>query len=587
MANAGDVLEMEPLGCRGAADQDGGGDERRAGRVRRARAAARLPRAVPRPHRAGRALRRHGRHAEDRRAGPRAPARPGRDDGGPAPARRTARCPATSRPTATCASRCARRAARRPSSSAWPRMCAAGDFNRFGFPKPVAGAGSSPSSATRATPRGRRCASSRRSSRLVLRAAGLMRPYVFVDEWDVAAPPEAVFAAIADARTYPEWWRPVYLDVDADGPAELGKESRQHFKGRLPYHLHTRSRVVALDAPRTVTADVDGDLRGRGTWTLTPDRDRHPRALRLAGPRRPPAAAGAHAGPAPGLPLEPQLGHRAGDGGPRALRAPDRLTGAAPAPTSAYIASIVSAYLASIGLRLSFIVGVSSSPPGSQSPSTIVNFLICSTRASLVLAASTPSCTAARISSLRASASSDGVLDAVLGRPGGREVGVEDDQRRVVGAPVADAGRLADERARGLERGLDVGRRHVLAGGVDDDLLLAVDDLQVAVLVELADVAGAQEAVLGHRLGGLLRLVAVAEHHHVAADEQLAVVGQLHLDAGRRRPDGADLDPLGRVGRARRRTSRSSPTARPAAARWRGRTRAPRPASAPRRRGSP
>jgi hypothetical protein len=62
----------------------------------------------------------------------------------------------------------------------------------------------------------------------------------------------------------------VYLDVDADGPAELGKESRQHFKGRLPYHLHTRSRVVALEAPRTVTADVDGDLRGRGTWTLTP-----------------------------------------------------------------------------------------------------------------------------------------------------------------------------------------------------------------------------------------------------------------------------------------------------------------------------
>ena len=103
----------------------------------------------------------------------------------------------------------------------------------------------------------------------MLRAAGLMRPYVFVDEWDVAAPREAVFAAIADARTYPEWWRPVYLDVDADGPAELGKESRQHFKGRLPYHLHTRSRVVALEAPRTVTAEVDGDLSGRGTWTLT------------------------------------------------------------------------------------------------------------------------------------------------------------------------------------------------------------------------------------------------------------------------------------------------------------------------------
>ena len=35
-----------------------------------------------------------------------------------------------------------------------------------------------------------------------------------------------------------------------------------------------------------------------------------------------------------------------------------------------YIASISSAYFSAIGLRLSFIVGVSSSPPGAQSPGT-------------------------------------------------------------------------------------------------------------------------------------------------------------------------------------------------------------------------
>ena len=40
------------------------------------------------------------------------------------------------------------------------------------------------------------------------------REYVFVDEWDVAAPREAVFEAIADARSYPTWWKPVYLDVE-------------------------------------------------------------------------------------------------------------------------------------------------------------------------------------------------------------------------------------------------------------------------------------------------------------------------------------------------------------------------------------
>jgi uncharacterized protein YndB with AHSA1/START domain/mannose-6-phosphate isomerase-like protein (cupin superfamily) len=145
-----------------------------------------------------------------------------------------------------------------------------GAINRFGLPRPVAaarlvrdfgheGRASQPPAAVQ-----------RALSKLILGIAGLGRPYVFVDEWDVAAPREAVFAAIADARTYPQWWRPVYLDVEADGPAALGRESRQHFKGRLPYHLHTRSVVVALDPPHTVTGDVDGDLRGRGTWTLTP-----------------------------------------------------------------------------------------------------------------------------------------------------------------------------------------------------------------------------------------------------------------------------------------------------------------------------
>ena len=48
----------------------------------------------------------------------------------------------------------------------------------------------------------------------------------------------------------------------------------------------------------------------------------------------------------------------------------------------------------------------------------------------------------------------------------------------------------------------------------------------------------------------MLRLVAVAGHHHVAAHEQLAVVRQLDLDARARRPDGADLHRAGRVDRA-------------------------------------
>jgi uncharacterized protein YndB with AHSA1/START domain/mannose-6-phosphate isomerase-like protein (cupin superfamily) len=149
-------------------------------------------------------------------------------------------------------------------------LCRDGQINRFGLPRPRAGAALLRDFGHTGRPTQPPLAVQRALSRLVLGIADLGRPYVFVDEWEVAAPPEAVWGAIADARTYPEWWRPVYIDVEADGPAQLGKESRQHFKGRLPYHLHTRSVTVALDPPHSITGDVDGDLRGRGTWTLTP-----------------------------------------------------------------------------------------------------------------------------------------------------------------------------------------------------------------------------------------------------------------------------------------------------------------------------
>jgi quercetin dioxygenase-like cupin family protein/uncharacterized protein YndB with AHSA1/START domain len=108
-------------------------------------------------------------------------------------------------------------------------------------------------------------------SSAVLAVADRSREYVFVDEWDVDAPVDAVFDAIADARTYPMWWRPVYHDVEAEGPPALGQVSRQHFKGRLPYHLNTTSRITRFDPPHVVVGEVEGDLRGRGVWTVTPN----------------------------------------------------------------------------------------------------------------------------------------------------------------------------------------------------------------------------------------------------------------------------------------------------------------------------
>jgi quercetin dioxygenase-like cupin family protein/uncharacterized protein YndB with AHSA1/START domain len=147
-------------------------------------------------------------------------------------------------------------------------MSARGELNRFGYPRPAAAARlvldyGAQGHAARPPLRVQQAL-----ARAVLRAG---RPYEFVDEWDVAAPPEAVFDALADARSYPRWWRPVYIGVEADdGPPAVGKVSLQHFKGRLPYHLRTRTTTVRLERPRLIEGETDGDLRGRGIWTLTP-----------------------------------------------------------------------------------------------------------------------------------------------------------------------------------------------------------------------------------------------------------------------------------------------------------------------------
>ena len=149
--------------------------------------------------------------------------------------------------------------------------------------------------------------------------------YVFIDEWDVDAPPEAVFDALADARTYPEWWRPVYIAVETDGPPQVGRVSHQEFKGRLPYHLNTRSTISGSSARASFEVRVVGDLSGQRRLDADPEGRRGPHPLRLAGSGRPPAAPGPDPGAATAVPLEPQLVDQARDRGPRALRALARL----------------------------------------------------------------------------------------------------------------------------------------------------------------------------------------------------------------------------------------------------------------------
>ncbi|HEY6654810.1 MAG TPA: SRPBCC family protein [Solirubrobacterales bacterium] len=93
----------------------------------------------------------------------------------------------------------------------------------------------------------------------------MAKDYVFLDEWDVDAPQEAVFNALADARTYPAWWKPVYIEVEGDREPGTGVATEQHFKGKLPYALKTSSRITVFDPPTHFQVEVVGDLTERAS----------------------------------------------------------------------------------------------------------------------------------------------------------------------------------------------------------------------------------------------------------------------------------------------------------------------------------
>ena len=101
----------------------------------------------------------------------------------------------------------------------------------------------------------------------------LAKEYVFRDEWDADAPQQELFDALADSRTYPEWWVPVYREVSGDCEPAVGCRTEQRFKGKLPYVLKTTSEIVRYEPPGGFEVRVDGDLSGRGVWTLTPNDD--------------------------------------------------------------------------------------------------------------------------------------------------------------------------------------------------------------------------------------------------------------------------------------------------------------------------
>ena len=224
-------------------------------------------------------------------------------------------------------------AARRPSSSASPRCARDGRVQPLRLP--AAGrrrAARARLRRRRATPRARRCACSRRSRTAAPGASpGSMRPYVFVDEWDVARPARGRLRRASPTRAPTrEWWQPGLHRRRRRRPGRARQGVAPALQGPPalpPAHALDGSCALERAAPRRRPTST-ATCAGAAIWTLTPTGDggTHVRFdWQVHADRR--LLRAAHAGAAPGLPLEPQLGDRARDGGPGALRAAHRLTG--------------------------------------------------------------------------------------------------------------------------------------------------------------------------------------------------------------------------------------------------------------------
>jgi hypothetical protein len=89
--------------------------------------------------------------------------------------------------------------------------------------------------------------------------------YVFRSEWQLAASPDDVYAALLDVASYPAWWPQVRAVRQLDGTS-----GEVHCRSLLPYDLvFAIRREVEDPITRVLRARQSGDLEGWSQWSIT------------------------------------------------------------------------------------------------------------------------------------------------------------------------------------------------------------------------------------------------------------------------------------------------------------------------------
>ena len=95
--------------------------------------------------------------------------------------------------------------------------------------------------------------------------------YIFLTEWDIAAPRAVVYEILKEGREYPRWWPDVYLHADYEPSGrddKIGDRVTLLTKGWLPYRLRWTAISEVFEPPHRIVIRAEGDFVGRGIWQL-------------------------------------------------------------------------------------------------------------------------------------------------------------------------------------------------------------------------------------------------------------------------------------------------------------------------------
>lgn len=97
--------------------------------------------------------------------------------------------------------------------------------------------------------------------------------YSFTTYWFIDAPIEAVWEAIYDSKSWPNWWKYVSEVKEIRKGDKNGVGAIQHFRwsSALPYKIVFDTEVVKVERPQVLVGNSTGQLIGTGRWELSED----------------------------------------------------------------------------------------------------------------------------------------------------------------------------------------------------------------------------------------------------------------------------------------------------------------------------